>query len=125
MVELQLTVDRDTRMDRVKRWLPRLSLGLLFMYVGQTKFNSDPHGTWVPVFERIGFGQWFRYFTGVMQIAGGILLLLPRTLTAGAALLACTMIGAILTDMFVMHSALFFVPTLLLVAIVVAWLSAR
>ncbi|MEU4345460.1 DoxX family protein [Nocardia sp. NPDC023852] len=29
------------------------------------------------IFNDIGFGDWFRYFTGVVEIAGGIGLLVP------------------------------------------------
>ena len=32
----------------------------------------------VLIFNRIGFGQWFRYFTGTLQILGGALVLIPR-----------------------------------------------
>src|SRR5262249_1066149 len=40
-------------------------------------------------------GQWFRYFTGIVQIAGAVLVLVPRTFVVGIALLACTMAGAV------------------------------
>ncbi len=33
----------------------------------------------VGLFEAIGLGQWFRYLTGTMEVAGAILLLIPRT----------------------------------------------
>lgn len=126
MSEFKLVADaEDGRLDAAKRWLPRVGLGLLFIYIGQTKFDNNPHGTWVPVFEKIGFGQWFRYLTGAMQVAGGVLLLIPRTLTLGTALLAATMIGAVIVDLFVLRVLLFFIPGLLLVAIVLAWLTAR
>lgn len=44
--------------------------------------------------SEIGFGQWFRYFTGVVEILGGILVLIPWTAMTGLALLACTMASA-------------------------------
>ncbi len=31
----------------------------------------------VAEFNRVGLGQWFRYFTAFVEIAGGILLLWP------------------------------------------------
>ncbi|HVP49234.1 MAG TPA: hypothetical protein VMT32_21725, partial [Bryobacteraceae bacterium] len=41
------------------------------------------------------------YFTGVAEILGGVLVLIPWTATAGFALLACTMAGAIVILVFV------------------------
>jgi uncharacterized membrane protein YphA (DoxX/SURF4 family) len=75
-------------------WLPRIAIALVFISVGSSKF-SDP--MWVRLFGRIGFGQWFRSFTGVMQIAGGVLVLVPRLALVGIAMLACTMAGAVVT----------------------------
>jgi amino acid transporter len=80
----------------------------------------------VNIFEQIGFGQWFRYFTGVMQITGALLMLTPWTLTIGAAMLACTMVGAMLVDVFVAHAVGFaFVPLVLLGIIIAVWFAGR
>ena len=108
-------------------WLPRLAVGIAFAgFIGWSKFSNDAHNEWIGVFERIGFGQWFRYFTGAMQVAGGILLLIPRTLTLGAAMLACTMIGAMAAHVFVFHTAMFAIlPFILLAAIAAVWWAGR
>jgi uncharacterized membrane protein YphA (DoxX/SURF4 family) len=53
------------------------------------------------MFQQIGAGPWFRYSTGVVEVLGGILVLIPRTATTGLALLACTMAGAVLILIFV------------------------
>jgi putative oxidoreductase len=78
----------------------------------------------VQIFERIGVGQWLRYATGLMQIGGAILVLPRRTLTVGAATLACTMAGAALVDLFIVPSPIVIVPLLLLIIIIVVWLTA-
>ena len=80
-----------SRIDLLTAWLPRLAIAVVFVSVGWSKFR-DP--MWVQLFGRIGFGQWFRYLTGVMQIAGGLLALVPRLAIVGIGILACTMIGA-------------------------------
>ena len=49
---------------------------------------------WVSTFDRLGGSQTGRYVTGVLQLAGAILILIPRTQAAGATLLAVTMLGA-------------------------------
>lgn len=112
------------RLDKVKSWLPRIALAVVFIYIGQTKFSNDPHSQWIPIFDKIGWGQWFRYFTGVMQVTGGVLVLIPKTLTIGAAMLACTMVGATIVDVFVLHMPFFFIPLFFLAAIVVTWLTS-
>ena len=50
---------------------------MVFVYVGVIKL-PDEAGMWVRLFERIGIGQWFRYVTAIVEIAGGVLMLLPR-----------------------------------------------
>jgi len=46
-------------------------LGLIFLYVGATKLTET--GNTVENFAAIGWGQWFRYFTGALDIAGVVL----------------------------------------------------
>jgi hypothetical protein len=78
----------------------------------------------VQTFERIGVGQWLRYVTGVMQVGGALLVLPRRTLTVGAAMLACTMAGAAFVELFIIPSPIVIVPLLLLMIVIVIWLTA-
>jgi hypothetical protein len=125
MQELKLAVDDSpTAVSVVLAWLARLAVVAAFVLIGATKFNSDPRGEWYRVFERIGWGQWFRDFTGVVQVTGALLMLTPWTLTAGACLLGCTMVGAMVTDIFVMHAAGFaLLPAILLGVIAATWFA--
>ena len=50
----------------------------------------------VAEFELIGLGQWFRYFTGLLEVLGAVALLVPRVAFYGAALLATVMVGALI-----------------------------
>ena len=86
MSELKLLIDPPrSRVDFLTFWIPRIGVALLFIYVGVSKFQA---GTmWVRLSARIGVGQWLRYVTGTMQVAGAILLLVPRTTMVGAAML--------------------------------------
>jgi putative oxidoreductase len=59
---------------------------------------------WIKLFTEIGFGLWFMYLTGILQIVGGLLMIVPRTSLFGAALLGGTMIGAILTHLFLLDT---------------------
>jgi putative oxidoreductase len=125
--ELRFVVEEQrTTFDVVKLWFPRVLLALVFVFIGLSKFNSDPRGEWFQIFAKIGLGQWFRYFTGAMQIMGALLMLTPWTLTVGAALLACTMIGAVVVDVFVAPVAIFaIVPLALLGMVVAVWFAGR
>src|SRR5215831_2578420 len=105
MTDLHFAVEeRPGGVQTAMLWIGRLALVVAFVFIGGSKFDSDPHSMWVQLFAKIGFGQWFRYFTGVMQIAGALLMLHRRTITVGTAMLGCTMIGAAVTDVFVMHA---------------------
>ena len=74
-------------------WVLRAAIAAAFIVFGIDKFRG---AEWVMLFQQIGIGQWFRYCTGVVEIVGGVLVLIPRTITAGLALLACTMASAAL-----------------------------
>src|SRR5262245_10525064 len=82
----------------VTGWVLRISAAMVFLGVGLTKFNSN--STWVRLFIDIGLGDWFRHLTGVVQVAGGLLFLMPRTVYAATVLAGGTMVGAVLVHLF-------------------------
>jgi len=93
MPELRLaTIETRGRQDVMISWILRLAVAGVFLSIGADKFNRD--SMWVKLFEQIGFGQWFRYLTGILQITGAVLVTVPRTFLIGIAILACTMAGA-------------------------------
>jgi len=52
------------------RTLPAIAVGVLFIAIGYGKFDGNPRRMWFRIFEQIGLGQWFRIFTGVVQVTG-------------------------------------------------------
>ncbi len=66
----------------------------------------------VATFDAVGVGQWFRYVTGVIEIAGAALLWIKGREVFGAALLAVTMAGAVLAHLLILGPSL--VPALVL-----------
>lgn len=88
----------------------RVVLALAFGAAGTAKLVGVP--MMVQNFEQIGLGQWFRYVTGLVEIAGVLLLLVPRTGFWGGLLLGLTMLCAIATHLLVVGGTA--VPALVL-----------
>jgi putative oxidoreductase len=91
-------------------WGVRILLALAFGAAGIAKLAGAAQ--MVQVFEAIGFGQWFRAVTGVVEVVGAVLLLVPATGFFGGALLSATMIGAVATHLFMIGGSA--VPALVL-----------
>jgi len=71
----------------------------------------------------MGLGQWFRYFTGSLEVLGALLILSPLLAGFGALLLICIMIGATITHLFVIGGSP--VPALVLLALSAIVVIAR
>ena len=78
-------------------WALRVLLAIVFLFEGVDKFGN--RRLWIRIFAEIGIGQWFRYATGMLEIIGGALLLIPRSTTTAVTMLGCTMLGAFLTHL--------------------------
>jgi putative oxidoreductase len=78
-------------------WGLRILLAAAFGAAGIAKLSGAPQ--MVQVFDAIGFGQWFRYVTGVVEVGGAVLLLVPATGFLGGLLLTATMAGAVATHL--------------------------
>ena len=70
-------------------------VALAFVFVGGGKLAGTAQ--MVELFDKVGLGQWFRYFTGLLEVAGGIGLLIPGYAFYAAVLLVTVMSGAIIT----------------------------
>ena len=114
-----------TWFNRVKKLAPPAIVGVFFVLIGYTKFDGDPKGMWYQTFQQIGLGQWFRVLTGVMQVTGGVMMYIPKTLVVGAALVTATMLGAAVVDLFVLGQPFFIVPFFLAVVVVTVAMLCR
>ena len=72
-----------------------LLVGLVFLVSGGTKLAAVP--AQVQSFARWGFPEWFMYGIGLLEVLGAVLLVIPVSRIAGAALLLVVMIGAVAT----------------------------
>jgi uncharacterized membrane protein YphA (DoxX/SURF4 family) len=91
----------------------RILLALAFLAAGAAKLASVP--AMVQIFDTLGFGQWFRYVTGVVEIAGAVALLIPTYAALGAAWLGITMFFGTLAHLFFLHTSP--APALVLLAL--------
>ncbi len=106
------------RLGDVALWVLQVGAAAMFFMAGGMKLAGAPE--MVAMFEMLG-GQWFRYVTGVIEVGGAVLLLVPRLAGVGALLLAGTMVGAIVTHVAVIGGS-FAVPlVLLVVTATIAW----
>src|SRR5256885_9745281 len=100
-------------------WVLQIAAAGMFLMVGFLKLSGNAQ--LVGLFEAIGLGQWFRYLTGTLEVAGAFLLLLPRTSGLGALMLAGVMTGAVVTHVFIVGGSPLGAIILLVVTGVVAW----
>jgi len=109
-----------SRMMTVVLWILQVLMAAVFVMAGGAKLAGQP--AMVEMYDTIGFGQWFRYVTGVIEVGSAILLLVPSLAAVGAGLLVCTMIGAIIAHYTVLHVPATGPIILLIVTASIAWL---
>lgn len=100
-------------------WGVRILLALAFGAAGIAKLAGVPQ--MVQTFAAIGFGQWFRYLTGAVEVVGAVLLLVPATGFVGGLLLTTTMIGAVATHLVLIGGSPVPAAVLGLLSAFVAW----
>src|SRR5260221_10704672 len=111
--------ESTAKIVNVGLWILQIAAAGMFLMVGFLKLSGDAQ--MVGLFEAIGLGQWFRYLTGTLEVAGAILLLIPRTSGLGALMLAGVMTGAIVTHVFIVGGSPLMAIILLFVTGLVAW----
>jgi len=89
-----------------------------FLIAGATK-HAGPIN--LANFEKIGLGQWFRYFIGGLEMISAILIMAPRTAALAATVLAAIMIAAIATHLFIIGPPPISAIVLLVATAAVAW----
>jgi len=91
---------RPRRLTSTLLWAGQILLGVAFVFFGLSKLTGGN----VQEFGLIGAGQWFRYFVGAAELAGGIGLLMPWLAGLAAAGLAANMAGATIINATVLHN---------------------
>jgi putative oxidoreductase len=99
--------------------IAELALGMLFVIAGLVKLSGI--ALMVDLFAILGFGQWLRYATALVEIAGGVLLITGHMEYLAALALAVIMVGATAASVIVFNRSPI-PPALTLIALVVlAW----
>ena len=112
--------------DPATSWALRISVALVFSLVGLDKLVPRFSSSWVHTFDEIGLGQWFRYLTGIVELGGGLLFLIPAATTVGAVMLIATMCGAMIVQAFVFkHPANAIFPGAYLLGVILAFAKLR
>ena len=100
-------------------WLLQIAAAGMFLMAGLSKLSGNEQ--MVGLFAAIGLGQWFRYVTGGIEVASAVLLLIPAVAAYGAAALAITMVGAIITHLFIVGGSPVIPIVLLASTATIAW----
>jgi putative oxidoreductase len=114
--------DESARRSRVTievLWALQIFSAAMFLVAGVSKLAGVP--MMVQMFGVIGIGQWFRYVTGTIEVVSAVLLLIPSIASYGAAALAVTMIGAIITHLFIVGGNPAMAVVLLASTATIAW----
>jgi len=90
-----------SRISSVLTWVLRILVAGVFLSGAIMKFSGLP--TMIAEFQQIGLGDWFRYFTGALELAGSVAVLLPAFSAVGAMLLLVVDAGAFIAQVEVLH----------------------
>jgi uncharacterized membrane protein YphA (DoxX/SURF4 family) len=88
---------------RTGSWILQGLVAAAFFTAGAAKLAGAAY--MVQLFDQIGIGQWFRYATGVVEIIGALSLIVPGLIAFGGLWLGGTMVFAVLTHVFVLHTS--------------------
>ena len=118
-----MAADLPSKSRAITIWTLRVVLGLIFLAVSAIKLTGA--GNTVEYFAAIGWGQWFRYFTGVLDIAGSALLFLPRWTCYGAIVLTCSVgLGAVISLTVLRGNPIWGTPEMIAVPLMLTLLAA-
>ncbi len=114
---------------KIARWVLRVLLGMAFLLIGTTKLAGIANT--VAYFEAIGWGQWFRYLTGSLDVVGVLLLFVPGYTFYGTIMLVSSVGTATVLSLTVLRgnpiwgsTAMVLQPLVLtLLTLALAWLT--
>jgi putative oxidoreductase len=108
-------------MKNVLAWVLAIFLAALFASAGVAKLINNP--VMIQEFARIGFGQWFRHLTGILEVGGAMGMLIPKFRFWAALDIATVMAGATIANLTVLHtdSVASLTAALMVLSLLLAW----
>ena len=100
-------------------WCVQALLALVFVNASWAKLMGNPE--MVALFTAVGVGQWLRYVTSVLELAGAVLIMVPKTTSMGAGLLATVMLGALTAHLVILQVSPITPAVLFLMSGFVVW----
>lgn len=102
-------------------WVLRILAAAIFLAASFMKLSGQQQ--MVDEFAIIGLGQGFRYLTGLLELVGGIAVLIPRFSPLGALLLLAVDAGAFVTQIAILHMD--WIHTIVIGALLVAVIALQ
>ena len=100
-------------------WTLQVLVALAFVAAAAGKLLGS--ADMIALFDAVGVGQWFRYVTGLLELLGALLLIVPRKAAFGSVLLAGVMVGAVVAHLTVLHTAPTAPLVLLALTALISW----
>ena len=100
-------------------WILQILIGCLFLFAGVSKLVGVEE--MVTFFAQAGFGQWLRYFLGVLEVGSAVALFSRRQAFYGALVLCVSLLGHIIIHAVVLHRPAAFLLLLLAVTVLIAY----
>lgn len=100
MIAATRGADTGRRLD-ILLWCVQIFLALVFANASVAKLTGSPE--MVALFTAVGSGQWLRYVTGILELTGAVLIVMPKTRRIGAALIGAVMLGALAAHLFILQ----------------------
>ncbi|MBT2397737.1 DoxX family protein [Streptomyces sp. ISL-100] len=114
-------VTETSRAVRITVRVLQILLAVLFA-VPSASPKLIGHSSAAEGFDKIGFGDWFMYLVGGLELAGAIALLIPVLSGVAALALGALMVGAFVTQLMVFDGQNAATPLIVLVPLmVIAW----
>jgi uncharacterized membrane protein YphA (DoxX/SURF4 family) len=104
---IESSAGRTGGLGNLALWVLQVGAAAMFFMAGFMKLSGAPD--MVAMFDAIGAGQWFRYVTGGIEVAGAALLLVPR------------LAGAVVTHLAIVGGSPAMALVLLAVTATIAW----
>jgi uncharacterized membrane protein YphA (DoxX/SURF4 family) len=114
------------RLHRIAVWMAAILLAVAFVGVGMSKLAGASAMRWAERFDLWGYPANVQYAVGVLEVLGGLGVLIPRWRRAASVILGAVMIGALGTHL-VNGELPRVIPPLVLggLAVLVAWSHPR